>query len=173
VYTATSRFFLQEKSNDKKIEVVFRLLTLADLEWIATENLSAKLANDSALSLLSRCLLQFDGRSEMKSTWAENLEAPQIARIETEIIKHSPHIDLMSEVICPECRYRFTACFDPLAFLLHKLEARAEQLYREIHTLAFWYHWSEADILAMSREKRWRYLHLISEEFSQNTHVEA
>lgn len=36
-------------------------------------------------------------------------------------------------------------------------------LYKEVHHLAFHYHWAEAEILAMSRAKRRRYLALLVE----------
>ncbi|HEX7048849.1 MAG TPA: hypothetical protein VF188_01455 [Longimicrobiales bacterium] len=42
-----------------------------------------------------------------------------------------------------------------------------DALYREVHHLAFHYHWSEAEILAMTRSKRQRYLSLLAQ------HLEA
>jgi hypothetical protein len=40
-------------------------------------------------------------------------------------------------------------------------------LFEEIHHLAYHYHWAEADILAMSRAKRRRYLALLADKLEQ------
>jgi hypothetical protein len=40
-------------------------------------------------------------------------------------------------------------------------------LYEEVHHLAFHYHWSERDILDMSRAKRRRYLALLANKLEQ------
>ena len=39
-----------------------------------------------------------------------------------------------------------------------------ERLYEEIHVLAMHYHWSEAAILALPRNKRQRYLALVARQ---------
>jgi hypothetical protein len=39
----------------------------------------------------------------------------------------------------------------------------ADALFREVHALASHYHWSETDILTMTRRQRRRYLSLIAE----------
>ena len=41
-------------------------------------------------------------------------------------------------------------------------------LYRQVHHLALRYHWSEADILALPRSKRVRYLTLPAEQGEQH-----
>jgi hypothetical protein len=38
------------------------------------------------------------------------------------------------------------------------------RLEAEVHCLAFHYHWPEADILALPRPRRWRYLELVRRE---------
>ena len=37
------------------------------------------------------------------------------------------------------------------------------QLFREVHSLAFYYHWTEAEILGLARERRRMYLSLLSD----------
>jgi hypothetical protein len=37
-----------------------------------------------------------------------------------------------------------------------------ESLYREVHLLAFYYHWTESEILSLTRSKRQRYLALLA-----------
>ncbi|MGH7392800.1 MAG: DUF6760 family protein [Candidatus Rokuibacteriota bacterium] len=38
-----------------------------------------------------------------------------------------------------------------------------ETLYRDVHALAWHYHWSEREILTLPREKRRRYLGLLAQ----------
>jgi hypothetical protein len=58
---------------------------------------------------------------------------------------------------CPECGHVTPVGIDPYAVL-----ARAgDDLLGEIHRLASNYHWSEAEILALPRHRRQRYLQLI------------
>jgi len=40
-------------------------------------------------------------------------------------------------------------------------------LYREVHLLAYHYHWSATEILRMSAEKRRKFLRLLEEELMQ------
>lgn len=40
-------------------------------------------------------------------------------------------------------------------------------LYEEIHYLAYHYHWTERDILEMSRPKRRRYLAMLANKLEQ------
>ena len=48
----------------------------------------------------------------------------------------------------------------PRAHLRSELQHRARSLYREVHTLASAYHWSEADILRLPRRRRQIYLEM-------------
>ena len=43
------------------------------------------------------------------------------------------------------------------------MNAETEQFYKGIHTLALNYHWSEKDILDLTRKKREIYLKLLEE----------
>ncbi len=54
-----------------------------------------------------------------------------------------------------------SSSLDIAGYLFAEVAARGRFLYREVHTLARYYHWSEVDILALSRERRRRYLALI------------
>lgn len=41
------------------------------------------------------------------------------------------------------------------------------ELYSEVHFLALHYHWSEKDILSMTRDRRKMYVELLKEEIEQ------
>lgn len=62
---------------------------------------------------------------------------------------------------CPECRARFDLWLDPMALLRQATRAGVGRLYAEVHTLAWYYHWTEDQVLALPRERRWRYLELV------------
>ena len=53
--------------------------------------------------------------------------------------------------------------FDVSAFFIGEMRLNAAQLLRETHALALAYHWSEADILGLDRERRRAYLDLLHE----------
>jgi hypothetical protein len=42
-----------------------------------------------------------------------------------------------------------------------------KHLYREVHLLAFFYHWSEAEIMGMTAKKRHLYLDLLTEALTE------
>jgi hypothetical protein len=53
--------------------------------------------------------------------------------------------------------------FDTTAFFFNELRLAAGQLLREVHALALHYHWSEADILNLTRDRRRTYLSLLAD----------
>ncbi|MCB1887877.1 MAG: hypothetical protein KDH20_09745 [Rhodocyclaceae bacterium] len=67
--------------------------------------------------------------------------------------------ELACEVVadCPECGQRNQVEIDPYGALAHDPDLTLQ----EVHRLAWHYHWSEAEILAMPRGRRARYLELI------------
>lgn len=74
-----------------------------------------------------------------------------------------PQAELMLHLSCPECGNSFSALLDAGSFLFQEISSRCQQLYREVHLLAYHYHWSEAEIMGMMPRKRQRYLSLLSE----------
>jgi hypothetical protein len=48
-----------------------------------------------------------------------------------------------------------------------------DRLYLEVHHLALHYHWSEREILQLTRGKRQRYLALLVEHFERQAGAEA
>lgn len=69
-----------------------------------------------------------------------------------------PQADLQLAFHCPECAYDWEPAFDIAHFLWQELHAWALRLLRDVDTLARHYHWSEADILAMTPRRRQAYL---------------
>jgi hypothetical protein len=46
-------------------------------------------------------------------------------------------------------------------------------LYREVHYLAFNYHWSEEEIMGMSRERRRRYIEVLADAIDKINEASA
>jgi hypothetical protein len=74
---------------------------------------------------------------------------------------------LEMEVQCCECGEVFTIPFDVYGSFFSKLCTGLDMLYREVHGLAYHYHWSEREIMAMSRGKRHKYLEILADELER------
>lgn len=127
----------------------FRLPSGEDQEAVAG------LAVDAAAdALLSRCLLD---PSVLPLTPGEQRE------IIEEMERLSPKVELELDIHCPECGCAYVTPFDMTAFFFQEVRLKRERFLREVHTLALYYHWSEADILRLPRPRRRAYLELLSE----------
>jgi len=86
-----------------------------------------------------------------------------------EQVDKEPQIELELEANCPGCGREFTIPFDIPDFFFKELRTTIDLLYREVHFLAYHYHWSEQEILEMSREKRHKYIEILLEEIEKMT----
>ena len=57
--------------------------------------------------------------------------------------------------------------FEIQDFFLGELRTYLELLFRETHYLAFHYHWSEQEILAMPKIKRRKYIEILADEIQR------
>jgi len=128
--------------------VRFRLPAGADQEAVSALDAAAE------MTLLARCIAGRD---------ADDLTAEQREALIAEMERQAPRVDLELDLTCPECGHRFLLPFDTTAFFFEELRSRSGQLLREVHTLALYYHWSEADILALGRQRRHAYLRMLGE----------
>lgn len=136
----------------RKRAIRYRLPTGSDQE--AVLNLDPSVAVDA---LFERCLI----------------DPVRLTRKEREIVIHAmekqaPAVELELSLQCPICSQVFLAPFDTTAFFLQEIRSEARHLLREFHTLAFHYHWSEAEILRLERSRRRTYLSLVSDELQRN-----
>jgi hypothetical protein len=74
--------------------------------------------------------------------------------------------DLILMISCPNCNHKFQTPFFPEDFLLREIDVRQQQFEKEVHWLAFNYHWSEDEILSLPMSKRKRYVDLINRTLS-------
>ncbi len=82
------------------------------------------------------------------------------------LAQRDPQAEIRLQIVCPENKHQFSALFDAASFFFQEIMNRAEHLYREVHLLAFYYHWSEAEILNMTMTKRQRYLGFLESALS-------
>lgn len=87
----------------------------------------------------------------------EKLSAQDITQIEATMEALSPEVSMVAVTDCPHCERRNQIRLSPY----YCMQQPSEELYTEIHNLAMSYHWSEASILAMPRERRKSYLRLL------------
>jgi hypothetical protein len=146
-------------------EVAFRLPTGAD-----QEELCGLLASDEARALtllLARCIERLGEMAAPGVDAVAALSGLARAEIEAEMLRAAPMVEREIETACAECRRAFATPVDPRRFFFGELRTDNELLYQEVHYLAYHYHWSEAEIMAMPRTKRALYLGVLSGEIER------
>jgi hypothetical protein len=89
------------------------------------------------------------------------------AAIVREILGNSPELDMTLDLECIECKQPFRFVYDPVRCFLGELRASRPELLKEVHHLALHYHWSQSEILGLSRNLRREYLGLIEADLEQ------
>jgi len=145
--------------NGSERRVRFRLPTGADQEAIAP--LAGTDVEAAANLLLQRCLLEFE------SVQSEELPAAIQRGLAPAMKALDPQAELLLNMSCPSCGKPFSALFDTAAYFFKEIADRSAHLYRQVHLLAFYYHWSEAEIMGMTGNKRQRYLDLLAESLGE------
>ncbi|MDQ6966578.1 MAG: hypothetical protein Q9M23_06620, partial [Mariprofundaceae bacterium] len=130
----------------------FRIPTGADQEAIA----SLHDQGEACTTLLNLCLIDIDGNSPPAVGIA--FDADEQVLIDTAMDAVAPEMAMEIQTSCPECGAENVVSLDPYAFL-----GRVADIYADIHTLAWYYHWGEEEILAMPRARRQEYLALIDQ----------
>ncbi len=92
----------------------------------------------------------------------ETLSSRFLEQIGTKLAEIDLQSDLTLNVNCPACSKGFQAPLDIEDFFFQEVAGRYHQLEREVHWIAFHYHWSEKAILSLPMSKRKRYVELIN-----------
>jgi hypothetical protein len=108
-------------------------------------------------SLLERCA----GLPEPPLTHDE------ASALREELSRRDPQLENELDAACPECGHAFTVYFDIQDYLLQELAQGRGRLYEQVHTLAWYYHWSEAEILALPSQRRRTYLRLLADVLAE------
>ena len=137
----------------------FRPVTSEDLLFLEAPSVHPQ---DVTSELVKRCLtdLQYDGH-EMTE---EDLPKELLPRLSQTMLQHDPLAETVLNLSCPSCQHQWEIIFDIAAFLWTEIAARSRRLLWEVHHLASAYGWREADILAMSAQRRWWYLEMVQQQ---------
>lgn len=122
----------------QNLPVSFRLPTGADQMEIAYHPHPEQ-------SLIERCVCPAD------------LPAKQRKRVARAMAAMAPSLVQLLQGQCAECGAVVEILFDPQQFVLQELQNQARFVYEDIHLLAMYYQWSEAEILVLPRARRMYY----------------
>ncbi len=138
--------------------VLVRVPTGSDQEIVATID-----EEDSAvLTLLERIVSwQVDGAEQAADQFSE----ADIAAIESAAEAMAPEVAQSLVAQCPNCSTENQVPLTPYTCM----EKPGGNLFSEVHTLAANYHWSERDILMLSRQRRHTYLSLVDRSRGLNS----
>ncbi|VVN83497.1 hypothetical protein [Pseudomonas fluorescens] len=106
--------------------------------------------------LVRRCVLE-----AVKGTQPVSLETlPQglLQALSEAMSQADPQALIELDMCCPACEERWSEAFDIGSYLLESLDHWAHRTLDQVHLLAAAYGWSEAQILALSPQRRARYL---------------
>jgi hypothetical protein len=110
--------------------------------------------------LLRRCLLNVS--HEGGEEGAEEKLPPEVLELVARRMEEAdPQAGLQLGLSCGVCAHEWQEAFDISSFFCAELDAWANRLLLETHTLARAYGWRESDILMMSAARRQFYLNLV------------
>ena len=156
---------ISQLESHQKQSVRFRLPVGEDQEMIAS---IADVNEAEALTkLLSRCLISVGDIEHPTLDQTRTLPSLVRREIEQHLEEASPGTELIMDIECPECGQPFSAPFNIQDFFFGELRISDAILRKEVHYLAYHYHWSEAEIMAMPRQRRRQYIDTLSEEIER------
>lgn len=103
------------------------------------------------LALAARCLAD-------AAPGDDAVHEDELPAIDAALEEVAPEVPLAVAATCPDCGEANDVALDPYGGLAG---GSADGLLAEVHVLASSYHWSEAEILALPRDRRRRYLALL------------
>lgn len=142
--------------------VDFRLPKGLDQEEIAR---IAKENPEAATSqLIKSCILKININGKERIKKIPSLVYDEVFN---SIDKLDPQAEIGFKITCPECNTEFNTILDTGMYFRNELKNNLNELYNEIHFLAYHYHWSEQEIMAMSIGKRRLYCDLLLNAISE------
>lgn len=139
--------------------VEFRLPTGADQEALAAVfHADERRALRLLLARTIRCVGEL---TDVDEELVAGLPASALEEIAEQMRLLSPQVEIELDGACPECGTPFSTRFDGVGFFASEMVGNLYGLELEVHLLAWHYHWSEQDILSLTRQKRQRYVNLL------------
>lgn len=142
------------EENDAPAQVVvknqtFRLPTSRDLAFIAAEGDARR----AAALLLDRCC----GAPRNDGSWKD----ADVDEIGEHLARADPLAETRLTLQCTNCQHAWEESLDIASYFWSEIEAHARRMLMDIHTLACAYGWSEAQILALSEQRRALYVEMV------------
>ena len=147
-----------EDPNGQPVRVGVRLPSGRDQEALSSR------PGDGVSFLLSRCVETVDGAPAGPDSLARL--TPIVDRIDDALRSAAPVVELGIDLTCPECGHEFGLDCPIAPLVLDEIRSSGRHLLAEVHGLALHYHWSEHDILSLSRNRRRAYLTLLDRVLS-------
>lgn len=160
--------FLTEQGDTFR-EITFRLPNGSDQEIIAP--ITADNEAQASTLLLQRCIESIGPFQHPDDDMMTRLSPLARMEIERRMEAIAPKVELSMESECPECGREYALPFDPAQFFLTELRLSRGRLHREVHYLAYHYHWSEQEIMSMPRPRRHTYIEVLSQEIERLNHA--
>ena len=91
----------------------------------------------------------------------DQLPAPVRAEVARRMSELDPQAEIALRLGCPCCAQDWTILFDVAEHLWQEVDAWARRLLSEVHVLASFYGWSEAEVLALPPRRRRFYLEAV------------
>ena len=130
----------------------FRLPTGGDQEALA--RLARRDLPGAVQAALRACICEMRPGAEEPAAIPDEVARELPARM----AQADPQSEIVLDAACPACATAFPVLLDVGEYLYRELGAAGSGLYREAHQLAAHYHWSDGEILNMSRRRRRRFL---------------
>ncbi len=159
-----SRTFFFKLQSDPEWQMEFRLPTGGDQEAILQKQ---DLTEEDQRELMLAFCFQAQHATDSAIDVVKKLSESDREQIELQMKALAPQLELELEAACPECGANFTAEVDVPFLVLAEIKAKEAVLDWEVHFLAWHYHWSEAEILALNPTRRRRYIELLEEELEK------
>lgn len=145
--------------------VTFRLPNGGDQEVVSP--LLSEDEEKASVMLLERCIQTMGCVRNPGYEQISKLSSLARMEIEAQMETVAPKVDLTMRTICPECDRDLTTPFDIQSFFFSELKISSDLLYREVHYLAYHYHWSEREIMDMPRGKRRKHIEILADEIEK------
>jgi hypothetical protein len=123
-----------------------------------------KSANNKAEQLIRSCIIF--SNPQISDGSITKLGKDFFAIIGSKLGEIDPLAEIFYNLSCPCCHDSFRASFNAEDFVLRDIQLRKSQLEREVHWLAFNYHWNEETILSLPVTRRRLYVELINKTLS-------
>ena len=109
--------------------------------------------------LLGRCVTSASHRGT--DVALADLPPAVVAALEDALAEADPGAELTAELSCPACDHTWPTLLDPAVFVWERIDRWARRLSEDVHVLASTYGWSEADILALTPQRRHLYMEAV------------